>query len=449
MISSLYTLMIVESSKTARRIQQLVPSHIFVIGTDGFIWKPVYDEKKKTLGKRADPDKLNLRKEIKQQAALASEIIISTDNDPAGDFIAWSLAKYLPGKPLKRSFLQTISKTGVQRLLQNKVEINENKLLHKLENRFLIQQYWKKYIPRHSMKEAGAIALTSHQAFTAFRSKNGTLFKTNQPLACSPDKWLTLRISPDKTEYVIAPPLSTFDVVPEIYRELRLSTYAEAQELLNQLFHKTYPDSHEGLISYPRTAAGGYYQDSWQQLQDQWVHFKPLGSFKPNFMQSILKNDEAHESIHPYDIRVTPHMVSKRVQKPFSQIYKIIYDETIRAISQPKKARSVYSLGKQLFYTNQRITESTTEVLPVYTIPKWGQQLCETGVLRPSGFGAWVDESVVKGLITINDGYISPKNLSNTDKQTSKRYKNLLESLRAVSDQPELSDETLREIFAS
>lgn len=451
MSSSPYTLLIVESSMTARKVQRLVPPHIFVIATDGFIWKPVYDYQRRTLKKRAIPDKLDLRNEIKQQATIASKIIIATDSDPSGEFIAWSIAKFLPKKSLFRSFLRSISKTGIQQIIQNAVLLDKKKLLYKLENRYLIQQFWNQHIPRHSMKEAGAIALMNHQAYSTFRSKNGTLFKANQPISCSPDEWLTLHYLSDKTEYVDTAPPSTFDVVPEIFRELELSSYAEAQELLNKLFHKTYPDSGEGLISYPRTAAGGYYRDSWQQLQDQWVHFQPLGSFKPNFMQSILENSEAHESIHPYDIRITPQMVLKRVQKPFSQIYSIIYDETINAISQPEKAGSVYSIENtnQLFYTNQLISEPTTEVLPVNTISEWGQQLCNLGVLRPSGFGNWIDEAVDKELIFIKHGSVSIEELATEDHQTAQHYTVILNKLKAVSDDPTLSDETLSDIFAS
>ncbi len=449
MSSSPYTLLIVESSVTARRIQQLVPSHIFVISTDGFIWKPVFDSRKRILKKRAIPEKLDLRKEIKSQAAIASKIIIATDSDPSGEFIAWSLANYLPGKSLMRGFLQSISKTGIRNTIQNAFQLDENTLLFKLQNRYLIQQFWNHHIPHHSMKEAGVIALRNHQRYSTFISESGAIFRTNQPISCKPGEWLTLHTSPDKVEYVTKEPASTFDVVAAIYRELALSSYSEGQELLNQLFHKTYPDGGEGLISYPRTAAKAFFQSSWQRLQDQWVHFDSLDTFKPNFMQSVIESNEAHESIHPYDLRITPQMVSKRVQKPFSDIYKIIYDETITAISQPKKAGSVYSLGKQLFYTNQLITEPTTEVLPVFTISEWGQQLCSLGVLRPSGFGAWVDEAVDKELISINNGYIHSKMLSPADIQTAVNFKYLLDELRAVSDVPNLSDETLNGIFAS
>ncbi|MEX0662545.1 MAG: toprim domain-containing protein [Balneolaceae bacterium] len=450
MSSSLYTLLIVESSMTARRIQQLVPPHIFVIATDGFIWKPAYDSRKKILKKRAIPDKLDLRKEIKQQADIASKVIIATDNDPSGDFIAWSLAKYQSGKPLLRSFVQSISKTDILRMIQNAAHLDENTLLYKLQNRYLIQQVWNQHIPRHTFKEAGTIALKNHQTYSTFRSNNEILFKTNQPISCKPGEWLTLHAA-ESVDYVNKTSLSTFDVVADSYRELTLSSYAEGQKIVNQLFHKTYPDTDEGLISYPRTAAQGFYQTSWQRLQDQWVHFDSLEHFKPDFLQTVIAHNEAHESVHPYDIRITPQMVSKSVQKPFSGMYKIIYDETINAISQPKKAGSTFCLKNRdpLFYSDESLTESTIDVTPVFTVAEWGQHLCNLGVLRPSGFGVWVDEAVDKALISIKNGSISTERLSTAEHQTAEKYHYLLKELNAVSDQPHITDETLSGIFAS
>lgn len=435
---------------TARKIQQLVPSNFYVIATDGFIWEPDYDSRKRILKKSAIPDKLDLRKEIKQQSALASKIIIATDNDPSGDFIAWSLAKYLPGKQLFRSVLQSITKSGILRLTQNAVEFDQSKLLYKLENRFFIQQVWKQRFPGYSMKEAATIALKAHQTYSTFRTENGNVFKTNKPVSCSIGDKLILQQSPDKIEYLNKLPLSTFDVVTDIFRVLDLNSYFEAQDILNQLFHKTYPDSGESLISYPRTAAQAYYRNSWQRLQDQWVHFESLDSFRPNFMQSVIDNAEAHESIHPYDLRISPQMVSKRVQKPFSEVYKIIYDETIEAISQPEKAVSNYYSNQtdQLFYSNDPLTDSTVEVTSVFTIAEWGRHLYNLGVLRPSGFGAWIDEAIKTGLISIEDGCVLPETLSTADHQKAENFKYLLEELRAVSDKPDLSDETLSEIFA-
>jgi DNA topoisomerase IA len=59
--------------------------------TDGYLWKPRYNSDTETLTAIADPKKRKLRKELKSISDWAAKIIIATDKDPAGDFIAWSL----------------------------------------------------------------------------------------------------------------------------------------------------------------------------------------------------------------------------------------------------------------------------------------------------------------------------------------------------------------------
>lgn len=85
---SVYTLLIVESPVIARHIQQISPSSVYVLATGGFCWHPSYQAKKNTLKAVADPEKRSFRKELSEQAQWANRIIIATDSDPSGDFIA-------------------------------------------------------------------------------------------------------------------------------------------------------------------------------------------------------------------------------------------------------------------------------------------------------------------------------------------------------------------------
>jgi DNA topoisomerase IA len=63
-----YTLLIVESPTIGRQLQKLVPQHVLVIPTKGYLWMPSYQADKNTLRKAAIPEKLETRNLIREES---------------------------------------------------------------------------------------------------------------------------------------------------------------------------------------------------------------------------------------------------------------------------------------------------------------------------------------------------------------------------------------------
>lgn len=452
MADSIYTLLIVESPVLAERIQRLCPSSIYVLSTDGYCWNPVYDAEKNELKAIADPEKVELRKEIKEQASWANNIIIATDSDPSGDFITWSLAKFLNMSGIKRGKIQSLSRNGVLNMIHDVSELQHPSLEERLKNRYLIQHEWaQSNLPPFQLSGLTAVfgAIKTHNSF---RDKNGYLYYSSKPMKSASEEWISVHPSDGKNEYRIYKPLSTFDVIAMIIESELASSYSDAQSLLQELFQARMPFSDHSLISYPRTRANAFYSETWENFRNQYVQFSSQSDLKPRFLQDVADPESPHESIHPLSLTLKPTEVTKELPKRLTRLYKLIYKTTLKSIKLPEPASKTWKnhLNPDIyFYPDEEIDKEPSSLRPNMRPNQLGDALSKLGVLRPSNFGSFLDKCIYKKWITIKNNDVEPGKAVRVNLTESESLLKKLTSLKKLADDSSLKPETVRSIISS
>ena len=452
MDTSGYTLLIVESSIIAKRIQELSPTNIYVIGTDGFIWHPHYDSQTSTLRKKADPEKLTLRKELKSQSQIASRIVVAADSDPAGDFITWTISRYLKRENIERGLLQSITKPGIRQLLNTASPISDERLHYRLENRYRIQQTWYKHLPKITPDQAGMAALFgAKHTFRTFLDKAGQTFRSDEPVDCEPSESINLSPAENSVIYPLPEPLSTFSLVPIARVKLSYKSFEEAQKLINKLYQTADPNTGEGLITYPRTEAQAYYSNSWTHFKNMILQRGDEFTIRPEFLRNIAQDSSPHESIHPVNFQNRPDQIEKTIRSPLGDLYRIIYNRSISSITIPKVGRISFSSNKhdQQFYRLGNQTDGIKRITPVITISETGHFLHNLGVAKPSSFGKWLDKALAKKWIMIDENRVQPGEQIKPHLPNAENYNKLLKTIQTYADNRDLDDETIDEIFTS
>lgn len=454
MDASVYTLLIVESPTIAGIIQKICPPSVYVLSTDGYCWRPKYDTNSHKMKAIADPEKLEIRKELKEQSQIANTIVVAVDSDPSGDFIAWSINNFIKSSNVKRGQLQSLSRESIHRMLSDTTELDEFLLENRLKNRFLIQNLWPKHAEITDLQLAGLISVfgANHQ-FQSFLDENGVLHQSTSPVQCHIDEWISVRSEPNSNQFRTVKPLSTFDVLEFLITQKSTKSGHDAQLLLNQLFQTILPFSEESLISYPRTSAQAFYSDTWTYMRKQYLKRGSFNDLKPTYLQEIADSESPHESIHPIDLSLDPGSILGELPKNIGQLYEWIYDQTIQSLSMPKPIGKVMvsDLNPDVaFYSRTPVhSEYTESIRPCLTISELGIKLNSLGVIKPSNFGKTLDQFVSKGWIHLKERIVIPGKpvLQKLDRAGSTRKK-LLE-LNRLKEEPTLKHETVVDIITS
>lgn len=450
-----YTLLIVESPTLARRLEDLVPDSVLVIPTGGFLWKPVFDKKTRTLKKKAIADKLDIRREIRDEAKYAVHIIVATDSDPSGDFIAWSLHKDLKSNRIRRGQLTALTHSAIRKMLISARDIDFQKLHIRLENRFRIRQIWNEQYPDFSMVQAGLNSIFFEP--TTIRE-----FKTDtkQLLICRDGINTIIKNGggeihlnrTDSNDWMVSEPLSTFDAVSEIATLPGIDTYSKAQSLLQTLFEAVHPESSEGLITYPRTAQRAYFSDHWLDIEHQWIRNRSLNEFMPASLRLIAEADQPHDSIRPVKLDILPSWVESHLPGDIGRAYRVIYRRALRSLSIPKPAGStfIHEQSGNVLVSDESIRDDSLKITPVVSMAELGHHLCSLGVLRPSRFGQFVDEALKSNWVTQDEsGFVYPGKKLRKSTYGNTEFGAILRDLYTVADNLDLSDETIRYILSS
>jgi 5S rRNA maturation endonuclease (ribonuclease M5) len=451
---NIYTLLIVESPVLARIIQQKAPPSIYVLATGGYCWRPSFDTDNASLKSVADPEKRELRKELKEQARWAGNIIIATDPDPSGDFISWSLAKFLKNSHLKRSQIRNLSKNGIVQTVSETTVLDNSALEIQLRNQYLIRDTWKKTANMPDIYHAGLASLFCQSVpFTRFKDENSIEYHSSRPVILHGDEWISVRPDSGLLEYRVHKPLSTLDVLDFAVKASITDHFSEAQILLQQLFQTTLNYSDESLISYPRTAVNAFYSETWETLRTQYLSFGNQNQLKPIFLQEVADTDAPHESLHPLDLKLSPDKVKGELPKKVSDIYAYIYSETVKAITLPEKVNQplVSDLNPDLFfYPTDEKSESVAEsLLPAITISDLGQHLNKFNLLSHSGFGKQLDEWIEKKLLTLDKGHLKPGKTLFPLLEKSELFYQSFVRINSLKKRPSLSFETVQRVLTS
>lgn len=454
MRQSAYTLLIVESPVIAEIIQKKVPSFVYVIATGGYCWHPVYNAEKNKLTTRADPQKRKLRKELKEQAEWAGNIIIATDNDPSGDFITWSVLRFLKSAELKRGYLQNISRNGIHKLLDEAVTFDEAHLKTRLKNRFLIRHEWFRSSVPLTLQQAGlATVLGQPGTFQTFSDEDGAIFKSSKPILCNSDKWLTTRATEAEELYREEKPLSAFDVVDKFSKQSKHLSFYNIQVLLQCLFQTQLQYSEESLISYPRTSENTFYRDTWADLKDQYMKFGSVNDLKPIFLQQTPVVNAPHESIHSLNLALTPERVRGELPQDITLLYEMIHKHTMKTLKMPSLFKKVYASSAHnnvYFYPlKDRNYHKTVKLSPALTIAELGSSLNRLGLQPASSFGKNIDKWLSEKWIILDNGAVKAGSKLIPHIASVRTFRKKLTSLLQVSDDPQLKPETVKALITS
>jgi hypothetical protein len=450
---SIYTLLIVESPVLAKVIQKKAPSSVYVISTDGFCWRPSYHAGNNSLKAVADPEKAHIRKEIKEQAKVAGNIIVAADSDPSGDFITWALAKFLNPLILKRGSIRHISKAGILQTVSETELLKPGSLEARLKNRFLVQNEWNRIKSLPPIQDAALAATFSRRApYFHFLDEHEVHFESASPVYASPDEWIPVRSARDLLEYRVYKPLSTFNVIEDSVKTGITGSFSEAQILLQQLFQTTLAYSDESLISYPRTDANAFYSETWDFLRNQFNHIGSQNMLKPIFLQEIAEADEPHESIHPLNLELEPEKAGGELPKNIGQIYSLIYSQTLNALKMPEPINEPLVSDfhpDTYFYPRFEKGNKPDSLRPFFTVSDIGHQLKETAQMPASAFGKQMDQWVSSQFLTVKNGQVTPGRKLTPLLEQADRFHSIFNDLRAAKEQIELSVETVQQIITS
>lgn len=371
-----YTLLIVESPSIANIIRNFKIPFLEIIPTNGFCWKPVYDFKKQKLTYRADPNKRNLRKLLKSKAQWASKIIIATDTDSSGEFIAFTTWKYLKDFDVHRAYLHNLSKKAIEELLNENFPF-EHKNFHPLVNRYIVNNLLENDLKQRLGPMVWIKLLTMMYWHNEYRDSN------------------LLKI-PKNAKY----PWNTADILEKL--SYSYNSMIEAQKSLNDLFTLIPEDLEHGVISYPRTTAHGYYQSTWVANYQKWILNKPSESFKPEPIWEKVDRNIPHESIQPINTTITPLDVRPLMRKKYYDLYKMIYEHHLQVIQMPdlrKKENSDHH------YSSKKNSGKSQYV----KLSDYLSFLTKYQAAKPSGYGLLLDRLVNSRWLHIQNGYVSPE----------------------------------------
>lgn len=415
-----YTLLIVESESIASIIRQFNIPYLEVIATNGFCWRPLYNWKKHKLELRANPEQRSVRTLLKEKAPWASRIVIATDSDSAGEFIAYSLFKYLKIPEIQRTYLKSITPSSIQDAIDSASPYEEEPF-HEMQNRFILHHFTDRvfapYLGKMAWVKLAAIDLFSGQkTVTHFRDIKypDLCFNTEKPVLLHfRDRVQVSKTGHSKKNHHLKAPINTADILERAQDQF--SSFEEAQQSLNHLFTFVLREYQQALITYPRTSERTYYETTWLHEYEQCIQTQPAEAFTPSAVWSKTPVKSPHEGIHPIDSRLTPEKVRPLLRKKEYDLYKFIFEHHQKAISRPVEKneyqyKAINTEINTFFLPESEGNYNDTAYLlsPRLTISLFLDHLVDSGSLKPSGFGKAIDSLLEENWIMIENNQLNP-----------------------------------------
>jgi len=376
-------LVIVESPAKAKTIEKFLGKDFKVESSFGHI----ADLPSKELGVDVDngfkpkyivdKDKKALVKKLKDLAKKADTIWLASDEDREGEAISWHLSETLgldKGKT-KRIVFNSITKSAIQKAIENPREINYNlvnaqqarRVLDRLVGYQLSPILWKKIKPGLSAGRVQSVAVrliverereidvfnpvASFRVAAEFRTKDNGVFtarlNTTFDSKEAAETFLRKNIDADfsigsldqkPAKKSPSAPFTTSTLQQEASRKLYFSV-GRTMQVAQRLYEA-------GLITYMRTDSVNLSGEAINAAKDAIIqNYGEQYSTVRNFKGKAKGAQEAHEAIRPTDMtRQSPSL-----ERDQSKLYELIWKRTIA--SQMSDA--------QLERTNVKINAST------------------------------------------------------------------------------------------
>jgi len=356
-------LVIVESPAKAKTIEKFLGKDFKVESSFGHI----ADLPSKELGVDVDKDfepkyivdkdKKALVKKLRDLAKKADTIWLASDEDREGEAISWHLAEELnlDKEKTKRIVFNSITKSAIQKAIENPREINYNlvnaqqarRVLDRLVGYQLSPVLWKKIKPGLSAGRVQSVAVRlivererSIEAFTPvasyriaaqFVTKEGSVFtaKLNKTFGSKEeaqaflDKNIDANFSVgnlDKKPAKKSPsaPFTTSTLQQEASRKLYFSV-GRTMQVAQRLYEA-------GLITYMRTDSVNLSSEAVNAAKDAIIqNYGESYSTVRNFTGKAKGAQEAHEAVRPTDMLKS----SVSLERDQSKLYELIWKRTI------------------------------------------------------------------------------------------------------------------------
>ncbi|GMN09982.1 type I DNA topoisomerase [Croceitalea sp. MTPC9] len=376
-------LVIVESPAKAKTIEKFLGKDYQVESSFGHI----ADLPSKELGVDVDnnfepkyivdKEKKALVKKLKDLAKKADTIWLASDEDREGEAISWHLAEELGLEKSKtrRIVFNSITKSAIQRAIENPREINYNlvnaqqarRVLDRLVGYQLSPVLWKKIKPGLSAGRVQSVAVrlivererdiegftpeASYRIKAEFKTEKGKVFeaKLNKTFSSKEkaEAFLRENISVDFSVAKLdkkpakkspAAPFTTSTLQQEASRKLYFSV-GRTMQVAQRLYEA-------GLITYMRTDSVNLSKEALEAAKEAITNnYGKEYSQTRNYTGKSKGAQEAHEAVRPTDMKLQTPSLERDQQK----LYELIWKRTLA--SQMSDA--------QLERTNVRIKANT------------------------------------------------------------------------------------------
>lgn len=453
-----YSLLIVESESIAAIIRQFDIPYLEVMATHGFCWKPKFNWRKNKLEMRAVHDKLSVRKLLKEKAPWAVKVIIATDSDSAGEFIAHSIVKFLKLSNIYRTYLNCLAENSVLESVRNAKQYQEESY-YEMQNRFIIHHYLDKIFANSLgrlawMKLAILDLFHNKNEFSLFRDiHNDTIcFYSDNPVPAVYGDFFRIQKNKEiESVYQIHKPFNTATILEQIKQHYK--DFTEAQYTLNQCFTYVQKDSKQALITYPRSIECGYYESTWNMEYENWIRKYPSETFAPAAIWPKTPMEVAHEGIHPADSSTTPEIMRPLVRKKMYDLYKLIYEHHQKVITKPEQIfKPCYRLVEKdpdnhIFPVDDSINDSLYDATPLVSIQYFLDYMVSTNSLRPSGFGKTLDDLIKTKWLNLEGHSFSPGISCEYVAGKINSFESIRETIALLNDKIHLQDIKRSKLF--
>ena len=375
-------LVIVESPSKCKKIESYLGSGYKCIASFGHIYhlnslssinlktfEPTYelDVKKK---KQTD----FLKREIKD----ASTVILATDDDNAGHFIAWSICKEygLPIESTKRILFHEITEKAILEAMQHPTVINMNNVLAEQTRQILdlIIGYnitpllWKnisanqenslsagrcqtpalKLVYKNYIENKDKLSEPSFKVHGYFSNKNikyelDNEFTNKEDVLSfleteSNSKHYYKREEPKKVYKKQPEPLTTSRLQQQASNESHLSP-KETMKICQTLYE-------EGYITYMRTDCAKYSQDFLTKVQQYILeNYLKTEYISPEILKLVnsVDTESAHEAIRPTNIFMKDLPEEADLSAKERRMYKMIWETSLESCMSKAEYFSLYS----------------------------------------------------------------------------------------------------------
>ena len=356
-------LVIVESPAKAKTIEKFLGKDFKVESSFGHI----ADLPSKELGVDVendfkpkyivDEDKKALVKKLKDLAKKADTIWLASDEDREGEAISWHLAETLDldRSKTKRIVFNSITKSAIQKAIENPREINYNlvnaqqarRVLDRLVGYELSPVLWKKIKPGLSAGRVQSVSVrlivererdievfnpeASYKVVAEFKTANGNVFgaKLGKSFQTKSEAQVFLNknagslfnvASLDKKLAKKSPaaPFTTSTLQQEASRKLYFSV-ARTMQVAQRLYEA-------GLITYMRTDSVNLSGEAIGAAKDTIIqNYGEQYSKVRNYKGKSKGAQEAHEAIRPTDM----NLQSPSLERDQSKLYELIWKRTL------------------------------------------------------------------------------------------------------------------------